>query len=334
MIELKPDRIKELFSKFQNSRVAVVGDLMLDSYMWGNVRRISPEAPVPVVEVRSETVKLGGAANVANNVLNLGAVPIPLGVVGDDLSGQQIRKLFNDLGIDSKGIIAAKDRPTTIKTRIIANDQHVVRADVESKYDILAETEVQILDIFKSQISALSGVILEDYNKGVLTPRLIKGIIAICRQHNVYVAVDPKFNNFFEYREVDLIKPNVRETEEALGIKINTDDELDSAAETIFERLNCSQIMITRGSKGMSLFTKADSSQYQLPTFAAKIHDVSGAGDTVIATFVVTKTVGASSEEAMQIANYAAAIVCGEVGVIPIEKDQLEAFIVNILLKK
>jgi len=334
MTELKADRIKDIIGKFQNKRIAVIGDLMLDSYMWGNVRRISPEAPVPVVEVNSETVKLGGAANVANNVINLGAIPVPLGVVGDDLSGEQIRRLFGDLGIDTSGIISAKDRPTTIKTRIIAHDQHVVRADVESKNNILSETEDQILEIFKAQVSILGGVILEDYNKGVLTPRLIREIIAVCRANDVYIAVDPKFNNFFEYCEVDLIKPNLRETEDALGIKINTEDELESAAATIFDRLNCKQIMITRGAKGMSLFTKADSSHFQLPTFAAKIHDVSGAGDTVIATFVVSKSVGARSEEAMQIANYAAAIVCGEVGVVPIEQSRLLSFIEKHLSQK
>ncbi len=329
MMNFEPSRIAALFDNFKNRRIAVIGDLMLDSYMWGTVQRISPEAPVPVVEVTSEQVKLGGAANVANNILNLGAVPVPLGVVGEDISGEQIRMLFSELGIASDGVISDRDRPTTIKTRIIAHDQHVVRADVESKQNISPEIEDRLLDEFQQRISGFSGVILQDYNKGVLTPRVIRKIVTACRERGIYVAVDPKFNNFFEFKGVNLLKPNVRETEQALGVKIRSDEDLRAAAETLFDRLQCENIMITRGAKGMSLFPGPGKPPLDLPTLARKIHDVSGAGDTVIATFVVAQISGADILEAMTLANHAAAIVCGEVGVVPIELELLRRSVLD-----
>lgn len=331
MNKLNPSHITELFDNFKDKYIAVIGDLMLDSYMWGTVQRISPEAPVPVVEVTSEQVKLGGAANVANNILNLGAKPIPLGIVGEDISGEHIRRLFSELGIESEGIISDVNRPTTVKTRIIAHDQHVVRADVESKDNITFEIEDRLLEKFREWMPLISGVILQDYNKGVLTPRVIRDTIALCREREVFVAVDPKFNNFFEYKSVDLLKPNVRETELALGMKITSDDDLSLAAQTLFERLECRNIMITRGAKGMSLFSDSGKALIVLPTLARKIHDVSGAGDTVISTFVVARVAGADLIEAMTLANHAAAIVCGEVGVVPIEKEALWESVMHML---
>jgi rfaE bifunctional protein kinase chain/domain len=323
MKKLSSSRLKELIDNFKNKRVAVLGDLMLDSYMWGTVRRISPEAPVPVVEVDSETVKLGGAANVANNIINLGAEVVPIGVVGKDSSGDQIRSLFEEIGVNTESIITDPDRPTTIKTRIIAHGQHVVRADIESKSDISRNVEDQLLTSFSNRLQNIDGVILQDYNKGVITSRIIKEVVKFCVQREVFTAVDPKFNNFFEFKEVDLLKPNRRETEEALGIKIYTDEDLKDAAQTLFERLRCNNIMITLGGSGMTLFPGPDQPPIHVPTNAAKIHDVSGAGDTVISTLVVSKVAGASLEEAMTLANYAAGIVCGEVGVVPIEHDRL-----------
>lgn len=325
MTKFSASRLKELFDNFKNRRIAVIGDLMLDSYMWGDVKRISPEAPVPVVEVMSETVKLGGAANVANNIINLGAKPIPIGIVGDDNSAKQIRKLFKSLGIVVDGIVTDTERPTTIKTRIIANDQHVVRADVESKGDIEDKIQDCIIDFFTGIINEIQGVILQDYNKGVLTPRLIGEIVALCRKHDIFVTVDPKFNNFFSYKKVDLFKPNRRETEQALGIVIQSDEDLINAAKTLFERLDCRSIMITRGERGMTLFPGPEEVPVHIPTLAKKIHDVSGAGDTVISALVVAKLAGATLLESATMANFAAGIVCGEVGVVPIIAERLYA---------
>ncbi len=316
-------RLKELFNSFKNKKVAVIGDLMLDSYMWGSVRRISPEAPVPVVEVTSETVKLGGAANVVYNIFNLGADVLPIGVVGDDISGEHIRKLFDTIGVNSDGVITDPERPTTIKTRIIAHDQHVVRADVESKENLSASIEKKLLALFRSKLETIDGVVLQDYNKGVITPGLIKEVVSICRDKGIFIAVDPKFKNFWDYRGVDLLKPNRRETEEALGIKIESDDSLFNTAQTLFERLKCRNIMITLGAKGMCLFQGPGEKPIYIPTFASKIHDVSGAGDTVIATLVVAKVAGAPLQEAMMLSNYAAGIVCGDVGVVPIDREKL-----------
>lgn len=296
---------------------------MLDSYMWGVVGRISPEAPVPVVEVTSETIKLGGAANVVNNIQTLGARAIPFGVVGDDASGAHIRQLLEGLGLKSDGIITDPERPTTVKTRIIAHDQHVVRADVESKGNLSKEVERQLLDVFRNLAPDIEGVILEDYNKGVLTPDVISQVVDICRSRKIFVAVDPKFNNFFEFRAVDLFKPNTRETEQALGVKIDSDEVLLKSIRELFSRLNCRSILITRGEKGMTLFETEQGDPIHVPTRAKKIHDVSGAGDTVIAAFVVSKLAGSTHLEAATLANFAAGIVCGEVGVVPIDRDRL-----------
>ncbi|RJP73623.1 MAG: D-glycero-beta-D-manno-heptose-7-phosphate kinase [Candidatus Zixiibacteriota bacterium] len=323
MIRFTPSRITELFDNFRHQRIAVVGDLMLDRYMWGAVQRISPEAPVPVVEVTSETVKLGGAANVAHNIVTLGAAALPVGVVGDDAYGMNLRGLFEAAGLRVHGIITDADRPTTMKTRIIANDQHVVRADVESKAELSAAAAARLLEVFHQILPEVDGVILEDYNKGVLMPRVIQEIVRLCRESDRFVAVDPKFRNFFNYRGVDLFKPNTKETEEALGAKIETDEDLFLLAGQLFERLNCRSILLTRGEKGMALFPGPNQPPVLVPTRAKKIHDVSGAGDTVIATLVVAKLAGASLYEAASLANYAAGIVCGEVGVVPIEYQRL-----------
>lgn len=335
MIKFSKSRLKELFDSFKNQKIAVVGDLMLDSYMWGYVKRISPEAPVPVVEVTSETVKLGGGANVANNILNLGAGAIPIGVVGDDASGKQIRHLFKSTGMDIRGIVTDSSRPTTIKTRIIAHDQHVVRADVESKNNISERVEDRLLKIMKSLVGEVKGVILQDYNKGVLTPRMIREIISLCRNNKIFVAVDPKFNNFFEFRNVDLFKPNRRETEQVLGVVIQSEQDLVKATRTLFKRLNCRTIIVTRGADGMSLFPGIKEKPINIPTRAEKIHDVSGAGDTVISTLVVCQLAGATLLEGAIISSYAAGIVCEEVGVVPIERSRLfEELIKNYTSEK
>lgn len=323
MTKFSPSRLEDLFHNFKEQSIAVIGDLMLDSYMWGNVQRISPEAPVPVVEVVSETIKLGGAANVANNIINLGARVFPMGVVGDDVFGNQIRSLIKSLGVEVSAVITDASRPTTIKTRIIAHDQHVVRADVESKANLSREVEDQLLAVFQDKIGDIGGVILEDYNKGVLTPRLIRAVVSACRKHDVFIAVDPKFNNFFEFVGVDLFKPNTRETEQALGTKIQSEGELLAAAQQLFKRNQCRHIMITRGERGMTLFPSPDAPPYHVPTRAKKISDVSGAGDTVIATLVVAKLASANLMEAATLANFAAGIVCGEVGVVPIDRNRL-----------
>jgi len=323
MTKLELPRTGQFFACFRQQRVAVVGDLMLDRYLWGSVKRISPEAPVPVVEVVSETTRLGGAANVANNILSLGAEAIPIGVVGDDASGAALRSLCEAAGLRSDGIVTDPSRPTTMKTRIIAHDQHVVRADVESKQELSEGMTILLLKVLRELLPGVHGVILQDYNKGVLTPRLILEVVKLCQQQGCYVAVDPKFKNFFAYQGVDLFKPNTRETEQALGVKIDSEQDLVATAGELFSRLGCKSILLTRGEKGMALFPSAQEKPVLVPTRAKKIHDVSGAGDTVISTLVVAKLAGATLQEAATLANFAAGIVCAEVGVVPIDRDRL-----------
>lgn len=321
MTRLSETRVRALFSDFAKKRIAVIGDLMLDQYFWGAVSRISPEAPVPVVDVTEESSHLGGAANVAHNILTLGAKPMIFGVVGDDAAGRELRTLYRAVGIDETGIVVDAHRPTTVKTRVIAHNQHVVRIDREVRSDISMETQGMLLGALQKVITSIDVLILEDYNKGVLVQPFLQNAIALARSHNVPVMVDPKFKNFFEYRGVTLFKPNRKEMEDALGAKFGSEEQLEAAAKELRGRLQCDSVLITLGAKGMMLH---DGSQAgYVPTVARTVADVSGAGDTVIATLAVAYSCGASMREAATIANVAAGIVCEEVGIVPIQRDLL-----------
>lgn len=208
MSGFKNERLKELFDGFRGKKIAVIGDLMIDRYIWGTISRISPEAPVPVLEVESESVRLGGAANVANNVKALGAEPILFGVVGDDDYGTRLRKILGEMGLSSEGIITDAARPTTVKTRVIAHSQHVVRMDRELLKDIGDKTVAQVLKVLHSMKKDLDGILLEDYNKGMLTKDIVKQVVDFARKNRKVVSVDPKRSNFFEYRHVTVFKPN------------------------------------------------------------------------------------------------------------------------------
>ena len=222
MVNLTPKRLEEIQNNFTGKHIAVIGDLMLDRYFWGTVSRISPEAPVPVVEVDEESTRLGGAANVANNIASLGGVPIMIGVVGNDAGAESLRNLVAEKGFPTDGIVTDESRPTTIKTRVIAHNQHVVRIDHEDKNDLNADIQKRVIASFEKQINSLDGIILEDYNKGVLTKELIASIIRLAKKHEKIITVDPKFNNFFDYQGVSVFKPNRKETEEALGRRLYT----------------------------------------------------------------------------------------------------------------
>jgi rfaE bifunctional protein kinase chain/domain len=315
-------RLKGLFQQFQGRRIAIVGDLMLDRYLWGTVARISPEAPVPVVEIESESARLGGAANVANNIKSLGAEPVLIGVIGDDNSGKVLRGMFQEYDFTQIGIIVDSSRPTTTKTRVIAHSQHVVRIDREIKVDISSMIQEQILDIVRRNITAFDGIIIQDYNKGVVVKSLIKQIIQLANEHKTIITIDPKFNNFFEYQNVTVFKPNRKETEEVLGMKLRDDAEVESAIRSLQARLQCQNVLLTRGEKGITLL-EADGSIGHVQTKARKVADVSGAGDTVISTLTVALASTASVREAAALANFAAGIVCGEVGAVPIDKEVL-----------
>jgi len=323
MTSISKRRLDWLFDRFRSRKVIVLGDLMLDRYVWGTVNRISPEAPVPVVEVTNETTRLGGAANVAHNLYSLGATPIPIGVIGDDQPGQQLTALMQSLNFSTDNLIVDKFRPTVVKTRIIANDQHVVRADRESRHAINTAISQQVFEAVKKNLEQADAIIIEDYNKGLLTARLIRDVIDLANQQARIITVDPKFDNFFEYKSVTLFKPNRKEAEAALGIKINSDEALKNACQYLIERLQCQALLITLGPRGMCLMD-LEGKFLQIPTKARKVHDVSGAGDTVISTLTLALAAGANLKEAITIANYAAGAVCSEVGVVPIELAKLK----------
>ncbi len=322
MSNLSLQRITELKEKFTKLHIAVIGDMMLDCYFWGDVKRISPEAPVPIVEVDEEFYRFGGAANVAYNIVSLGGTPKPVGVIGYDNSASIFNSLLRDAHITSEGIITDDSRPTTTKTRVIAVKQHIVRIDQEKKNDIDDKVEEQILEYINHNISNLDGIILEDYNKGVLTKKVIDEVITLSVKNNVIVTVDPKFNNFFNYKNVTVFKPNKKETEDALGIRIKNDEDLKEAGEKLLELLNCKYVLLTMGEKGIAVFEKGKD-VLRIPTKARKVADVSGAGDTVIATLTMALAAKADIHEAAYLANFAGGLVCEEVGIMPIYADKL-----------
>ncbi|MFZ0454947.1 MAG: D-glycero-beta-D-manno-heptose-7-phosphate kinase [Ignavibacteriaceae bacterium] len=322
MVNLSIKRLAELKKNFNGLKIAVIGDMMLDCYFWGEVRRISPEAPVPVVEVGDEFYRFGGAANVALNILKLGGVPVPIGVIGYDNDGTIFTSLLADNNIEAEGLIVDESRPTTSKTRVIAHDQHVVRIDKENKEYLNQNIQEKLLGYFRHNIDSFDGLILQDYNKGVLSPFLIEEIISLANKNDLLITVDPKFNNFFNYKNVTVFKPNRKEAEDILAMKIKNDDDIIKASDKILENLNARYVLLTLGEGGIAVYEK-NKSLKRMPTKARKVADVSGAGDTVISTLTMALASGADIYEASFLANYAGGIVCEEVGIIPIEIDKL-----------
>ncbi len=322
MISISHKRLNDLKKNFDGLKIAVVGDMMLDCYFWGDVKRISPEAPVQVVEIENEFYRFGGAANVALNILKLGGIPVPVGVIGYDNYGTIFTSLINETRISAEGIIVDESRPTTAKTRVIAQNQHVVRIDKESKQYLDKKTQQKLFSYLEKIAGGLDGIILQDYNKGVMTPSLIEKIIELANKNNVLVTVDPKFNNFFHYKNVTVFKPNRKEAEDVLGIKIKSDEDITAAGEKLLERLNAKYILLTLGESGIAVFEKGKKEK-RMPTKARKVADVSGAGDTVISTLTIALAAGADILEASYLANYAGGLVCEEVGIVPIEKEKL-----------
>ncbi|MEW6194437.1 MAG: D-glycero-beta-D-manno-heptose-7-phosphate kinase [Bacteroidota bacterium] len=322
MLDTTLQKLKKLKKNFYGKNIAIIGDMMLDCYFWGNIHRISPEAPVPVVEVDNEFSRFGGATNVAYNINKLGGSPFPIGVIGNDNDGKKLKKLMEEVKINSSGIVVDGARPTTAKTRVIAHNQHVVRIDKEKTSPISVSIEKKIISILKKNIKKIDAIILQDYNKGVLTPYLISEVISIANESKKIITVDPKFTNFFEYKDVTVFKPNRKETEDAFGIRIKNNDDIKNAGLKLLQRLNPKFALLTLGEEGIALFEK-DNSEKRIPTKARKVADVSGAGDTVISTLTISLAAGANIYDAAYLANYAGGLVCEEVGIIPIEIDKL-----------
>jgi rfaE bifunctional protein kinase chain/domain len=322
MIKISEKRLLKLKKNFKGKRIAVIGDMMLDIYFWGDVKRISPEAPVPVLEVEEEFYRFGGAANCALNIAKLSGVPEPIGVIGYDNFGTVFNSLLTEQNISHHGIIEDDTRPTTAKTRVIADSQHVVRIDKESKDTIGKNIQTKIINYVNGLIKNLDGIILQDYNKGVLSSSLIPQIIELANKNKILITVDPKYHNFYEYKNVTVFKPNRKEAEDILGMKIKTDADVSFAGNTLLKKLNAKNILLTLGEGGIAVFEKGKPEK-RMATKARKVADVSGAGDTVISTLTMALAAGANIYEASYLANYAGGIVCEEVGIVPIEIDKL-----------
>lgn len=328
MKELSYNRAVEILNNCKGKKIAIIGDVMLDRYFWGSVSRISPESPVPIVDLEEETFHLGGAANVANNLISLGIQTYLCGVIGDDNSGAKFNEIAISTGIDVSGIYIDSSRPTTVKTRIIGNNQHIARLDREVRTPCNDNYINHVISSIK-KIESLVAVILQDYNKGAITSKLIESIIQFCKEKNIPIFVDPKFENFYEYKGVYLFKPNRKEAEQALNKKLKTHDEIIEAGSILLERLNCKNLLMTLGKDGMILF-ESNGSISEVPTRARHIADVSGAGDTAIATISAAYAGGANIRESSALANYAAGTVCEKPGIVAVKTDDiLESIIYN-----
>jgi rfaE bifunctional protein kinase chain/domain len=305
--------LRDAVDGFHRARILVLGDVMLDRYLWGKVSRISPEAPVPVVDVQDETKMLGGAGNVINNIFSLGAKPILCGVIGDDATGREVIARVEDLGLTTEGVLVEPGRPTSTKTRIVAHSQQVVRVDRESRRDIRPPLVERLLAFVEERAHQTDVIIVSDYGKGVVTPEIVRGLRRLRKSWSGIVAVDPKVESFPLYEGVDVITPNHLEAGAYCGFEITDGEELANAGDRILKNLGCQAVLITQGEQGMTLFECGGRIRH-IPTAAKKVYDVTGAGDTVIATFCLGLASGLDLKNAAVISNLAAGIVVGEVG--------------------
>ena len=314
------NRFDQISSSFSQQSILVIGDVMLDKFMWGNASRISPEAPVPIISVNKISHSPGGAANVALNLSKLSANVQILGIVGDDNEGAILENTLLKNGVKTQFITDAKISTTT-KTRIIAHGQQVVRTDYEDIRDVNSDQIKIIKDILDKIISEIDAIIIQDYNKGLLVKDSIKTILEISSEKNIPVYVDPKKDNFFAYNKIRLFKPNLFEFESAINFK-EQDKSFEDLGKDLRKKINAEILMVTRSEEGVTLFT--DKNVQTISTKARKVHDVSGAGDTAISAFVLADLCGANIEESAMISNYAAGRVCEEVGVVPISLEMIK----------
>lgn len=314
-----------IFNKFSSLNLLIIGDVMMDSYLWGKVERISPEAPVPIVSVTRKENRLGGAANVALNVRALGATPYLCSVIGEDINGKTFINLIEEEGLPSEGILRVADRQTTVKTRIISHNQQILRVDEENTRNITSEATRALLERIFEIISSrnIDSIIFEDYDKGVISEDLIYQVVTLAEQKGIRTIVDPKKRNFLSYHNVTMFKPNLKELGE--GLKINIDagsiHEIERAVDDLKKQINAKNVMVTLSERGVYISSSGKSKL--IPAHIRNIADVSGAGDTVIATAAVCMAAGMDEFQAAAIANLAGGLVCESVGVVPIDKERL-----------
>jgi len=315
-------RALDIISRFHHSKVLVVGDIMVDQFIWGKVSRISPEAPVPVVRVTSESLLLGGCANVLNNVFSIGGKVAVSGIVGSDNMGRWLTGKLKEMNIDTAGVIVEDKRPTIVKTRVVAHNQQVVRFDREDKSPVAGDSLQRIIAYIESTKNDLGAVIISDYNKGVFSEELIRMIRETTSRNGIILCIDPKQSDFSLYHGCDLITPNHQETERALGMELESSDDITEGGKALMKKFDFRNLLITRGEDGMSLFEN-DGGVTHIPTVAREVFDVTGAGDTVIGVFALCVAAGATFREASFIANHAAGIAVGKVGTSPVYQDEL-----------
>jgi rfaE bifunctional protein kinase chain/domain len=316
------NRMTDILKGFENKRVLIVGDVMVDTYLWGEINRMSPESPVPVVDIINRENRLGGAANVALNILSLGAEPILFSVIGKDKNGDELLKLLDNQNIDKEGILVVDKRITTVKTRVISEGNHILRIDEEEIDDL---KNPKIFDLAEKLIEKqnIDVIIFEDYNKGFLTEKLINKILDLAKSNHIPTIVDPKKKNFFSYKGVDVFKPNLKEINEGLStnIDINSHEELFSKVTILLEKIQAKNILLTLSEGGIYLQNQEQA--FSEPAHPRKIRDVSGAGDSVVAVSALALASGLNVEQMMKIANLAGGLVCEKVGVVPISKKDL-----------
>ncbi len=322
----EPQILMEAVSRFRRKKVLVLGDMMLDRFVWGSVSRISPEAPVPVVEIRKETTCLGGAANVVANVSSLGGKAYPVAIVGGDSDGVQLRARLRELGTPSNGIMVERERTTSVKTRIIAHHQQVCRTDREDRTPLTPALQDKLVAWFRDHLETVDAVIISDYAKGLISVSLLRRILPLARSAGKIVCVDPKLKNLAAYRPATVITPNLSEAEQAAGMSIDDERSLTRAGNKILRQTGIDHLLVTRGEQGMALFAgDSNSTVTKIPTLAREVFDVTGAGDTVISTLTLGLASGLPILEAAILSNIAAGIVVGKLGTACVTPDELLA---------
>ncbi|MCR5645671.1 MAG: hypothetical protein K6F96_04685 [Bacteroidales bacterium] len=312
----------EELERFNSLKALIVGDVMIDAYTKGVVERMSPEAPVPIVNLKERFDRLGGAANVALNLKALGAEPIVCSIIGDDESGKKLIQLMKDHGLEVSGLVSSNRRRTTVKHRILDGFRQLLRIDEEDTFDLTFVEESILTLMLKKTIEehSVDVVVLQDYNKGVLTEALIKSIIALCQERSIPVVVDPKKKNFFAYRGATLFKPNAKELREGLGVSVETLEELQAAMLKLQERIDSRHLMVTLSDKGVMMLHRGEF--HHLPAHPREIVDVSGAGDTVLSVAALAVALGYAPETIAQLSNIAGGLVCEQMGVVPIDRKR------------
>jgi D-beta-D-heptose 7-phosphate kinase/D-beta-D-heptose 1-phosphate adenosyltransferase len=310
-------------ARFSRCRVLILGDVMLDEYMWGAVSRISPEAPVPVVAVQSESVKVGGAGNVATNVAALGGRAILVGLVGNDAAAERLGHELELHGVKSDGLVEDRSRPTTIKSRVVAGSQHVVRFDRESDAPVSRAVRAQVIAAVRQRLPEADVLLISDYAKGLVSPGLVREVLALAARYHCMVAVDPKVQHLPLFKGVTMVAPNHHEAAAAVRLTIRSEADLLRVGQVLLRRLKARGVLITRGEQGMSLF-EAGKPVVHIPTVAREVYDVTGAGDTVMGALSLALAAGATMPEAAVIANFAAGVVVGKRGTATVTRAELE----------